>query len=244
LASEKRIYINWPRYTSGFRVKTLAPVGTLVWWSERGGEELSDHKQEIASLLEDDRSESKLVSTWAAMESVVFFYRGAEPIARIIVVGSLAYLSLILLLRLSGKRTLTQMTAFDFIITIAIGSTFGRLITAEGVSLVESITAFAVLIGLQRLISWLTVRSSAVEKLVTADPTLLYFRGQFLQKAMREQRVTESELLGIVRQNKIGSLREVEAIVMENSGTIAVIKQETSGATDLSALQPVPKIQL
>jgi len=161
------------------------------------------------------------------MDNIVFFHGGMEPLLRIVVVGTLAYFSLIFLLRLLGKRTLAQLNAFDFVITIAIGSTLGRLITAKGVSLTESITAFLTLIILQYLVSWLTVRSSAIENLVTATPSLLYFRGQFLRKAMQEQRVTQAQLLAVVRDNRIGSLDQVEAIVMESAGTIAVIKKAT-----------------
>jgi uncharacterized membrane protein YcaP (DUF421 family) len=176
------------------------------------------------------------------MEQVVFFYRGTEPIARILVVGTLAYFSLLILLRLSGKRTLAQMTAFDFVITIALGSTLGRLITAEEVSIVESITAFAVLIGLQRFISWSVLRFPALEQWVTANPTLLFYQGQFLTNAMREQRVTEMQLLGVVRQNQISSLQDVEAIIMETAGTIAVIRK-VEAPTDGSALRNVPPLQ-
>ncbi|NES95664.1 MAG: DUF421 domain-containing protein [Desertifilum sp. SIO1I2] len=177
------------------------------------------------------------------MDSVVFFYGGFEPLIRIVVVGTLAYLSLLSLLRVFGKRTLAQLNAYDFIITIAIGSTFGRLITAKGVSLAESITAFLTLLFWQYLISWLTVRFPKFHQLMTADPSLLYFQGQFIRQAMREQRVTQTQLLAAVRENKIGSLREVEAIVMESGGTIAVIKKASAGElTEDSALRNIPKI--
>jgi uncharacterized membrane protein YcaP (DUF421 family) len=177
---------------------------------------------------------------------VVFVYGGIEPLVRIVLVGTLAYFSLLILLRISGKRTLAQLNAFDFVITIAIGSTLGRLITAKGVSLAESITAFFTLIFLQYLVSCLTVRFAIVDRAVTASPTLLYFRGQFLRKAMQEQRVTQSQLLAVVRSNRIGSLQEVEAIVMESAGAIAVVKKgaaQRETMTDepsISALENVP----
>ncbi|MCD8489552.1 MAG: hypothetical protein LRZ84_23150 [Desertifilum sp.] len=52
------------------------------------------------------------------MDSVVFFYGGFEPLIRIVMVGTLAYLSLLSLLRVFGKRTLAQLNAYDFIITM------------------------------------------------------------------------------------------------------------------------------
>lgn len=177
------------------------------------------------------------------MQNVVFFYGGIEPLIRTVVVGSLAYLSLLSLLRIFGKRTLAQLNAFDFVTTIALGSTLGRLITAKSVSLAESVTAFLTLIFLQYLISRLTVRSPAFENIVTASPSLLYFRGQFLHKAMQEQRLTQAQLLAVVRENRIGSLQDVEAIVMESAGTIAVIKKGTAGElSDISALSNIPEI--
>ena len=177
------------------------------------------------------------------MDKVVFFYGGIEPLIRIVVVGTLAYISLLILLRISGKRSLAQLNAFDFVVTIAIGSTLGRLITAKGVSLAESVIAFLTLISLQYVVSWLTVRSSPFQNVVTASPSLLYFRGQFLRKAMQQQRVTQAQLLAAVRENRIASLQNVEAIVMESTGTIAVIKKETLGEqTDISALSNIPEI--
>ncbi|MGF1591196.1 MAG: DUF421 domain-containing protein [Pleurocapsa sp.] len=177
------------------------------------------------------------------MNDVVFFYGGIEPLVRIVVIGTLAYFSLLILLRISGKRTLAQLNAFDFVITIAIGSTFGRLITAKGVSLAESVTAFFTLIFLQYLVSWLTVRSSAFDNFITASPSLLYYQGQFLRKAMQEQRVTQSQLLAVVRENKISSLQDVEAIVLESAGTLAVIKKEIDGEqANASALSNIPGI--
>jgi uncharacterized membrane protein YcaP (DUF421 family) len=161
------------------------------------------------------------------MDDVAFFYDGTEPLVRVVVVGSLAYFSLIGLLRLSGKRTLAQLNAFDFIITIALGSTLGRLITATEVSLAESVTAFVTLIALQYGVSWLTVRSKGFRQLVTSPPSLLYFRGQFLAREMQAQRVTQPQLLAAVREQKIDSLDHVEAIVMESTGILAVVKKNS-----------------
>ncbi|WP_413161242.1 DUF421 domain-containing protein [Capilliphycus salinus ALCB114379] len=174
------------------------------------------------------------------MNQVVFFYTGLEPLLRIIIIGSLAYISLLFLLRVSGKRTLAQMNAFDFVITVAIGSTFGRLLTAKGVSLAESITAFGVLIGLQYIVSWLTVKSSGFADLVMATPTLLYFDGQFIEKAMRKQRLTKKNLLETVRQQGVVSLQNVEAIIMEPVGNITIIKkQKFEKSTDKSAFNNI-----
>lgn len=169
------------------------------------------------------------------MDNVTFFFGGWEPVARILVVGGFAYVALVLLLRVTGKRTLAQMNAFDFIVTVAIGASFGRVLTARNVALVEAVTAFALLIFLQYLITWLQVRSSRVAHIITAPPTLLYFRRRLLHDAMRRERVTEGELRTAIREHGAGSFEEVEAVVLESDGRFAVIKSGKAG--DQGALE-------
>ena len=163
------------------------------------------------------------------MDSVTFLFGGWEPIARVIVVGALAYASLVLLLRATGKRTLARMNAFDFIVTVAIGASFGRVLTARNVALAEAVTAFALLIFFQYAITWKRVRSSRFAQAVTAPPALLYFRGRFLQDVMLRERVTESELRIAIREHGVGSFEEVEAVVLESDGRFAVVKSGRAG---------------
>lgn len=170
------------------------------------------------------------------MDRVSFFFSGWEPVARIVVVAPLAYLALVVLLRTSGKRTLSRLNQFDFVVTVAIGATFGRIMTARSIPLAEAVTAFAVLILLQYVVALLQVRSPRFSQLLTAPPTLLCFRGDLLRKEMRAQRVTEQELLGVARQHGLGSLAEAEAVVMQSDGRFAVVRMGDAG--DGSALGP------
>lgn len=166
------------------------------------------------------------------MSDVVFFTGGWLPLLRIVVVGTLMYLALVVLLRVSGSRTIASMRAFDFIVTVALGSVFGRALTAKGVSLAEAIAAFLLLILLQYAVARLQVRSVRFARTVTNPPTLLYFRGDFQREGMRRARVTEQELLAVARKKGNGSLADVDALVLEASGDIAVI----SSIGDASAL--------
>jgi uncharacterized membrane protein YcaP (DUF421 family) len=168
------------------------------------------------------------------MSDVTFLFGGWEPVARIVVVGSLAYLAMVVLLRVSGKRTLAQMNAFEFIITVALGASFGRILTARNVALVEAVTAFALLVALQFVVTWLKVRSPGFARIVTAPPALLYYRGRFLRDAMRRERITEDELRTAIREKGAGSFDEVEAVVLESDGRFAVVKG--GSASDRSAL--------
>ena len=171
------------------------------------------------------------------MTEPVFFFGGWEAIGRIVVVGTLMYVALVVLLRVSGSRTIASMRAFDFIVTVALGSVFGRALTAKGVSLAEAIAAFLLLILLQYGVARLQVGSGRFARAVTNPPTLLYFRGQFQRDGMRRARVTEQELRAVVRKKGHGSLGEVEALVLEASGDVAVITSIGDGTALGDALR-------
>ena len=166
------------------------------------------------------------------------FFNNWETLIRILVIGVLAYLSLVLLLRISGKRTLSKMNAFDFIVTIALGSTLASSITSKDVALIDAILAFAVLVFLQYAITALSVRSKSVRKLVKSDPVLLFYNGRFLYDVMKKERVTQTEIEAALRENGYGSSSNIDAIILETQGEITVIKNfQEAGDSSLSKVK-------
>jgi len=154
------------------------------------------------------------------------FFDGWSSIIRTLVLGTGAYLSLVLLLRVSGKRTLSKMNAFDFVVTVALGSTLASILTSKNVALAQGITAFALLIILQFAITFLAVRWKWVRNLIKAQPTLLFFKGEFIDEAMRRKRVTKDEVLSIMRGEGVTDPHAVLAVVMETEGSLSVIQGE------------------
>ncbi len=163
------------------------------------------------------------------------FFNSWTELFRVLVVGTLAYTTLILMLRISGKRTLSKLNAFDLIVTIALGSTLATVLMSKDVALAEGALAFALLIGMQFAVAWLSVRSATVRRLVKSEPRLLLLRGKMLDGALRDERVTEAELLAAVRAQGTASLEAVEAVVLETDGSITVIAGGSSQPA--SALQ-------
>jgi|TARA_R100000935_G_scaffold20749_1_gene39032 uncharacterized membrane protein YcaP (DUF421 family) len=153
------------------------------------------------------------------------FFSGWSTLVRTLVIGILAYINLIVLLRISGRRTLSKMNAFDLIVTVALGSTFATILLNRDVSLAEGTLALALLIGLQYLVTWSSVRVGWVRKLVTGEPALLLYQGQMLSSAMRVARVTEDEVRSAIRSSGSSSIDDVEAVVLETDGSFSVISQ-------------------
>lgn len=151
------------------------------------------------------------------------FFESWAGILRTLVIGALAYGALIMLLLISGKRTLTKLNAFDLVITVALGSTLATVLLSKDVALAEGITAFVLLIGLQFVVTWSSVRWPAFSRLVKADPTLLFYQGRMLERPLRQQRVTESEVRAVIRATGHSRMDEVEAVILETDGSFSVL---------------------
>lgn len=151
------------------------------------------------------------------------FYDNTYGLLRILVVGPLAYLAVVLMLRVSGKRTLSKMNAFDFIVTVALGSVLASTIMTESVALLEGVLGMGMLVLLQFVITWLSVRSKTVSNLIKAEPSLLYHNGSYIDSQMKRSRITESEVQAAIREQGNGSLNDVQAVVLETDGSFSVI---------------------
>ncbi|MEX1020157.1 MAG: YetF domain-containing protein [Litorilinea sp.] len=165
------------------------------------------------------------------------FFDSWAGLVRVILVGLPAYGALILWLRLSGKRTLSKWNAFDFVVTVALGSTLATVIMSKDIALAEGVLAFVLLIGLQFVITWLAVRFQNVRQVIKSQPTLLLDRGRFLEANMQAQRVNPAEIRAAVRGAGISDLEDVEAVVLEADGSFSVVPSSQKGGR--SALEDV-----
>ncbi len=164
------------------------------------------------------------------------FFDGLAPVFRTLILGTLSYIGLVILLRSSGKRTLSKMNAFDFVVTVALGSTLASILTSRTVSLLQGLLALALLILLQLINAFLSVRWRWYQSLLKAQPTLLFFQGRFLRDAMRKQRVSEEEILAAMRTHGVAEPSAVDAVILETEGTLSVLKQHAATRSALSAL--------
>lgn len=160
-----------------------------------------------------------------------WFFDNWMAVARVLLVGALAYASLVLLLRVSGKRTLSKMNAFDLVVTVALGSTLATILLSKDVPLAEGLAAFALLIALQFAVTWSSLRSPAVRRLVKNEPTLLFYGGVMLDAALRRQRVLAEEVRAAIRAQGTAELASVEAVILETDGTFSVLPRTDGPAT-------------
>lgn len=150
-------------------------------------------------------------------------------ILRVVVVGSASYASVVILLRFSGKRTLGQLNAFDFLVTVAFGSTLATILLSQDVAFFEGLTALAVLAGLQFAVAWASAHVPAARSVVASKPAALVVSGEIQYSQLRKNRLSESEILQAIRATGAGDVADVAAVVLETNGKISVIPKSKLG---------------
>ncbi|MEJ5946065.1 YetF domain-containing protein [Pseudokineococcus basanitobsidens] len=166
------------------------------------------------------------------------WFDAVGDLVRVALVGTAAYAALVAVLRLSGKRTLAKLNAFDLVVTVALGSTLATILLSADVAWTEGVLALVLLVALQLVVAQATTRVPALRRLVTAAPTLLLHEGRVLEDVLRRQRVSTDELRQAVRASGSGSLADVGAVVLESDGSLSVVPLAALG--DSSALADLP----
>ncbi|WP_417310085.1 DUF421 domain-containing protein [Devosia sp.] len=156
------------------------------------------------------------------MDFSAMFFQGWEDIVRTVIVGVAAYVGLVLFLRISGKRTLAKLNAFDLVVTVALGSTLSAILLQESVALAEGLVGFAVLIALQYLVTFTSVRFPPFARVVRSEPSLVLQHGTLLEKAAKRERITGEEVESAVRASGGASLADADQVVLESDGSLSV----------------------
>lgn len=174
---------------------------------------------------------------------VIFFERW-QSLVRTTIITVLAYAGLIALLRISGKRTLSSMNAFDFIVTIALGSAFATVALNKNVPLADGVLVFVLLIGLQYGITWWAVRNKHVKSNITNHPTLLIYKGKKIKSAIKKERITTEELYLAAREKGVLDLKEIDFAILETTGTLTIIlSRKTQGEEGMQDIENYEEVK-
>lgn len=150
-----------------------------------------------------------------------------QDILRLTLTGVLAYGGLIAILRLSGKRTLSKLSAFDFVVTVALGSSLATILLSRSTPLLEGIAGVALLVGLQFAISWLSARWRPLRSWIKSEPVFVFRQGRFLEAAMKAERLARDDVLAAIRKAGVADCDDVLAVILEPDGTLSVVPGRT-----------------
>ena len=147
----------------------------------------------------------------------------ADALVRALLFSLVALAWVLTLVRISGVRSLSKMTAFDFVVTLATGSLLASAAAATGwLAFVQSIAAMTVLMAAQVALAFAR-RATWVRRMIENEPLLLMRHGEFLDKALREGRMSRDDLRAKLRQANVPDIAEVEQVILETTGDVSIM---------------------
>lgn len=146
-----------------------------------------------------------------------------SDVVRVLTMGAAAYAVMVVVLRISGKRTLAKLNAFDLVVSVALGSVLATIALSSDVSLIDGVAAVAVLVVAQWVVSTASVHISLVRRLVRSEAKIVFDNGCFDDAELARARLTRSEVCQAIRASGGGDLESVAAVVLETDGNLSVI---------------------
>lgn len=139
------------------------------------------------------------------------------------------YVALMLLFRLTGKRSLSQVTTFDFVILLIVGEATAQALLGEDFSLTNAALVIATLLLLDRLANWVGWRFPTFDRLTESLPVVLVQNGEVLHGVLRKEHLDVQEILSTARATHgLERMDQIKWAVLETSGGISIVPQENA----------------
>ena len=145
------------------------------------------------------------------------------------------YLILIAVIRLMGKRQIGQMEPSEFVVTMLVANLASIPMQDGGIPLFSGIVPILTVLGIELVLSALSLRSIKIRKLLCGKPVILIENGNILQKNLQKTRITLDELTGHLREKDVLDLRSVQYAILETNGNLSVFpypKEKPASAAD------------
>jgi len=140
--------------------------------------------------------------------------------------STIMFTVLLLTLKVAGKRGVKQLSVFETVIIIALGSAAGDPMFYEEVGIIPPITVFLVIILLYRLVTWLTGKSKRFEEFIEGKTECIISEGKFSIATFKKESLAQDEFFSELRLKSIEHLGQVKNAFMETSGEISVFYYE------------------
>lgn len=137
------------------------------------------------------------------------------------------YVALMILFKIAGRRSLAELTTFDFVLLMIIGEATQQALLGNDFSLTNAIVVIVTLIAVDVGLSLLKRRSSTISRLIDGEPTILVENGKILQERLRHARLIEADLMEAARSSQgIEKVEEIKFAILERNGKISVIPRD------------------
>ena len=162
----------------------------------------------------------------------------------IIIKPTLAFILLLIVTRILGKKQMSQMTFFNYVTGITIGSLAAEIITFDDQSIWHEVVGLIWWCLLTALLAYITLKSSKLRKVIDGKPSILVKNGVIQEKELKSTRVNIEELSMMFREQGIFSVKDVDYAILEQNGQLSILKiqeQITVSRKDMSIPTSQPK---
>jgi len=146
------------------------------------------------------------------------------------------YVAVLAAIRIMGKREVGELSAFDFVVAIMIAELAAMSIEDLKLPLHEGLVPIFTLVFLEILLSYISLKSHMIRKLIDGTPSIVVANGKILEKELRKQRYNLSDLLGQLREKGVANIADVQYAVLETSGELSVMLKSNKRPVTLSDL--------
>jgi len=137
------------------------------------------------------------------------------------------YLALMVLFKIAGRRSLAELTTFDFVLLMMIGEATQQALLGDDFSITNGILVIVTLIAIDVGLSLLKQRSGWVSRLIDGEPTIIVENGKLLLRRLRYARLIEADVMEAARSSQgIERLEEIKFAIIERNGKISIIAKE------------------
>ena len=148
------------------------------------------------------------------------------PYWEFIVRGGAVYLFLLVLLRVTGKRQIGQLSPFDLVLLLVLSNAVQNSMNGGDNSLVGGMVSAATLVALNFVLGLVTARSKKIEAFVEGRPQVLIHNGELFEDVLASTQLTHHEVQAALRQAGCSTVSEVRMAVLEINGAISVVKRD------------------
>lgn len=142
--------------------------------------------------------------------------------------AAVMYGALMVLFKIAGRRSLADLTTFDFVLLMIIGEATQQALLGDDFSLTNAMLVIVTLIAIDVGFSLLKQRSGWVSRLIDGEPTIIVENGKLLHRRLRHARLIEADVLEAARSSQgIERIEQIKYAIIERNGKISVIPNET-----------------
>lgn len=153
---------------------------------------------------------------------------------------SLGFITLFILTRILGRKEISQMTFFNFVSAIAIGSIAANLVVSQNLSIRNGLLALAGWTIFTLLMDFIDIKSKKARKVTTGDPIVVIKDGKIVEKSLKKSRLDIDSLMAMLRQQSVFSMKDVDYAIFETNGKLSVLKKEEKQNVTKSDLKVTP----